>query len=120
MVEAMKKHYELQPNSLAPYAKPLVFDWDEQTGEVSGPSAQWIKSLAASGSTDAHPAPGGWTFSSDPLKNKTDMAAILGYEHQLPKELAAFYPRPEDDDAPETSLTDAEGVFVVGRDLLVY
>jgi hypothetical protein len=120
MVGAMKKHYELQPNGLAPYAEPLAFDWDEETGEVSGTSAEWIKSLAASGSTAAHPVPWGWTFSTAPLKSKTDMAAILGYTHQLPDDLAPFYPQPEDDGTPETSYTDADGVFVVGRDLLVY
>lgn len=120
MVEAMKKHYDLQPNGLAPYAKPLVFDWDEQTGEVSGASAVWIKSLAASDSTAAHPAPWRWTFSAAPLKSKTDMAAIVGYTHQLPEDLAPFYPQPAVDGTPETSSTDADGVFVVGRDLLVY
>ena len=78
----MKKHYKLQPTG--PHAQALVFDWDITTGEVSGPGAQWILDMAKGSSIDAHPLPWGWTFSSTPLKSKTDMAAIVGLQHELP------------------------------------
>jgi hypothetical protein len=114
----MKTHYELKPT--ARFAKLLVFDWDISTGEVFGPSAQLILDMARYGSTPAHPLPWHWTFSKTPLKNKTDMAAILGYQHELPADLADFYPKWQGSGAPETSYTDADGVFVVGNDALTF
>ncbi len=118
MVEAMKTHYELKPNG--PYVLPLVFDWDMATGEVSGPGAQWILDVARHGSTPAHPVPWQWTFSKTPLKSKTDMAAIVGYEHALPADLADFYPKWQGSGAPDTSYTDTDGVVVIGNDVLMF
>ena len=114
----MKAHYELKPT--ARYAKPLVFDWDISTGEVFGPSAQFILDMARGGSTPAHPLPWQWAFSKTPLKSKTDMAAIVGYQHELPADLADFYPIWPGSGAPETSYTDADRVFVVGNDALTF
>lgn len=114
----MKTHYELKPT--ARFAQPLVFDWDISTGEVFGPAAQFILDMAHDGSTPAHPSPWQWTFSKTPLKSKTDMAAILGYQHELPADLADFYPKWQGSGAPETSYTDADGVFVVGNDALTF
>lgn len=118
MVKPMKMHYELKPK--APYAQLLVFDWDLATGTVSGPGAQWIRDVAADGSTPAHPAPWQWTFSKTPLKSKTDMAAIVGYEHALPADLADFYPKWQGSGAPDVSYTDADGVLVIGNDRLMF
>jgi hypothetical protein len=118
MAEAMKTHYELKPTG--PYAQPLVFDWDLATGTVSGPSAQWIRDMAADGSTAAHPLPWQWTFSKTPLKSKTDMAAIVGYQHALPADLADFYPKWQGSGAPDVNYTDADGVLVIGNDRLTF
>jgi hypothetical protein len=48
------------------------------------------------------------------------MAAILGYQHELPADMADFYPKWQGSGAPETSYTDADGVFVVGNDALTF
>lgn len=118
MVEAMKTHYELKPTGR--YAQTLVFDWDIATGEVSGTGAQWILDVAQHGSIGAHPLPWEWTFSNAPLKSRTDMAAIVGYEHELPADLADFYPKWQGNGAPDVSYTDADGVVVIGNDALMY
>lgn len=118
MVEAMKTHYELKPTG--PYAQTLVFDWDIATGELSGAGAQWIREMAQHGSIAAHPLPWQWTFSGAPLKSKTDMAAILGYEHELPADLAAFYPQLPGNGAPDASYTDTDGVVVIGNEALLF
>jgi hypothetical protein len=39
-MKAMKKHYECAPNVW--HKKTLIFDWDEETGEVTGPNAAEI------------------------------------------------------------------------------
>lgn len=96
----------------------MVFDWDIDTGEVSGPGARQIKELASDGSISYQPI---WhTFSADPLKNKTDMASILGFEHAIPDDLAAFFPVMPDDGTPEFTYVDQDGVTVIGRDQMLY
>lgn len=94
------KHYELDP---CPWAKsrgeqPLVFDWDSETGDLSGEDAERIRQMAALGSTDAHPMRWAWEFGPEPLKDKTDMAAICGFLWELPEDLAPYYPKPDDMD----------------------
>lgn len=104
------KHYELAPGVW--HEKPLVFDWDISTGEVTGPDAARILALAVpEASMPAHPSPWLWYLSAEPTKNMTDMAAILGWSHQLPAELLAAYPVPEeegdvdaDDDVPSVEV----------------
>lgn len=100
----MKKHYECQP--LVWHEKPLVFDWDADTGEIDGPDAARIKDMATWGEIEAHPLPWSWTFSKSPLKNKTDMAAIIGRWWSLPDDLASFYPQLEEDlsDLPDNAI----------------
>lgn len=90
----MIKHYECKP--LVWHQKPLVFDWDIDAGEITGADAQEIKRIAEGGGIMAHPMPWAWEFSKDPLKNKTDVAAIVGYEHQLPDDLLEFYPKQDE------------------------
>ena len=118
MVVAMMTHYELKPTGS--HAQPWVFDWDADTGEISGPDAQRILDLAGYGSIEAHPTPWVWTFSANPLQDKTDMAAILGFDHELPADLADAYPQWSGNGAPDVSFTDETGVFVIGNDQLVY
>lgn len=115
----MKKHYELQPTVW--HAKPWVFDWDEESGVVSGKDAHEIIANAELGGAACHPCPM-WSheFSSEPLKNKTDMAAIIGWEHRLPDDLAPFYPKLEDDGFPDETYVDTDGITVIGRDQIVY
>ncbi len=118
MVVTMMTHYELKP--IGPHARPWVFDWDVETGEITGPDAERILELAKYGSIEAHPTPWVWTFSATPLQVKADMAAILGFEHELPTDLADSYPQWLGNGAPDASFTDENGVFVIGNDQLVY
>ena len=89
------KHYELQPAIW--FEKPLVFDWDIETGAVSGPDAARILNMASWPMVEAHPLPWVWILGPEPTKSLTDMAAILGWAHRLPEDLQAHYPRPADD-----------------------
>ena len=86
----MKKHYICDPCDQRD--EPLVFDWDQEAGEVSGPSAEWILELAAWGEIPIYPPPQVWTIGPEPLKDKYDMAAIIGFKHELPEDLAEHYP----------------------------
>ncbi len=86
----MKKHYVCRP--LDQRKNALVFDWDEDTGEVSGPSAGRIRELAARHYVPIYPPPQYWDLSTAPLKDRADMAAIIGFEHELPEDLAEHYP----------------------------
>jgi hypothetical protein len=90
----MFKHYECKP--IVWHQKPLVFDWDIDTGKIKGADAEKINQMADGGGIIAHPIPWSWEFSKEPLKNKTDMAAIIGYEHQLPDDLIDFYPKQDE------------------------
>lgn len=86
----MKKHYVC--NSRNKWDEPLVFDWDIGRGEVSGPSTGRILELVARGGVPIYPPPQGWIFGPEPLKDKYDMAAIVGYMHELPEDLVEYYP----------------------------
>ncbi len=91
----MKTHYECQPAVW--HEKPLIFDWDADTGDIEGPGASRIKEMAGWGEVAAHPTPWVWNLSKSPLQNKTDMAAIIGYWWVLPDDLASFYPQIDED-----------------------
>ena len=69
----------------------LVFDWDDETGEVTGRDAERILAEFRHGSTDIHPIPAGWKLTS--TKNKTDMAAVVGFCNELPDVLKDHYPK---------------------------
>lgn len=98
----------------------LVFSWDPETGEVSGPDADEVRTMATWGNVDAHPMPWAGTLGPDPLKSYTDMAAIVGSHWALPDELADHYPQLADDGIPEFTYIDADGVGHIGRDQLTY
>jgi hypothetical protein len=86
----MKKHYVC--NSRNKKMEPLVFDWDIESGEVSGPSAGVILEIAASGGVSIYPPPQYWAFGKEPLKDRYDMAAIIGAWHDVPEDLVEYYP----------------------------
>jgi hypothetical protein len=95
------KHYEL--HAILEHLKDLslVFDWDEETGEISGRDAEYIKKCAVPhGVADCLLF--AYILSAEPLKSKTDMAAILHYNggihYELPEDLAPFYPQFEEED----------------------
>ncbi len=82
----------VEPLSANPLSEPLVFQWDEVSGEVSGPDADIVRAIAGERGVPLHPVPAWHEFSAYPLKSRRDVAAIVGYLHKLPPELADAYP----------------------------
>lgn len=85
-------HFECPTISGNPLVEPLIFDWDEVAGTVSGPGAKEIERYSNCGSIQMHPWPAEHQFSAEPLKSRTDLAAIVGLRHRLPPELEDAYP----------------------------
>lgn len=85
-------HFDCPSFSGNPRVGPLVFDWDEVAGTVSGPGAADIMAWVRQGNVPLHPQPCTHFLSDAPLKSRADMAAIVGYLHRLPPELADAYP----------------------------
>lgn len=77
--------------------KDWFFWWDQAKGIVAGPAADEIRAIAAAGEVLAHPQPWSVKLSASPLKSARDMAAIIGYGHVLPADLAAHYPVADSD-----------------------
>lgn len=94
-------HFVCSPFSWADHLSVLDFFWNEETGEVSGKSAEAVRRWAELGGTyvATHPEPSSHQLSSEPLKNRTDMAALIGYWYELPEELKGYYPMIEDEEA---------------------
>jgi hypothetical protein len=95
-----------------------VFDWDELAGTLSGQSAAEIMQHIEAGGVPRHPMPGFHTFGPAPLKRRADMAAIVGYLHELPAELANAYPA-DDAGTVVAELLDADGQ-VVAKAQVIY
>lgn len=77
---------------LAYVTRPLVFVWDDETGEVSGPSADIVRGLSQHAVRYGPPPVGTWTFSQDALTSRTEMAVLIASEWELPDELRADFP----------------------------
>lgn len=107
----MIKHYECDPATWR--EKRWVFDWDDETGEITGPDAETIKQAAEAGGISIHPFPSAWSFCNTPLKSKTDMAAIIGLGHRLPDSLIPFYPNIESNYHIEEDGGDNDGVDAI-------
>lgn len=92
---------------IAPHISyPLVFDWDDETGEITGPSADMVLAIFRDGVVDARPEPWSWNLTS--TKNRADIAAVIGSSWVLPAELADDYPRQEDVDEDDLYFIDAD------------
>lgn len=92
--------HSLRCPSIRPQDAPLVFDWDDQDGTVTGPGAGYIERWLRCGVVPLHPLPACYYLASGPLKTRADLAAIVGIDYQLPEELRADYPVLEDADDP--------------------
>jgi hypothetical protein len=116
----MLHHFECSPlvDYLETTTSSLVFDWDDETGDVTGRDAEFILAEFRSGCTSIHPRPATWDLTS--TKNKTDLAAVIGDFWKLPPELADHYPQIEEDDWPEEDYIDEDGVAVIGRNSVVF
>lgn len=90
----MRHEFNLQP--ITRNSKPLVFGWDSLTGELWGPDAAMVKRLAdmtiADGSVCVNPIPSSVDI-KDPLRNESEMAAILGSRWHLPETIGRYYPK---------------------------
>ena len=92
----MKKHYECEP---FPYTRfsdgpSLVFDWDEETGEISGSGKAYFSQFEPNEELHLpHPIPGiTYVLSDSPFKSKNDMAAMIYYGYILPEDLKKYRP----------------------------
>lgn len=120
----MKRHYECPPvRCLVGSTSTLIFDWDSETGEISGPSAEEIKRRAKPfKQLDRHPRFNVYQLSAEPLKSKADMAAIVGFNNVLPDDLKPYYPKqiPTWPDVPPETYIDENGVMILGLDKLMF
>lgn len=82
-----------EPATGNPHFHRLDLMWDERAGTISGEGEDWIRELMSAGGVKCHPGPGWYyTLSADPLRNRTDMAALIGYAHRVPDVLVDDYP----------------------------
>lgn len=95
----MFRSYTLQPAVW--HQQPLEFEWDSASGSVRGRDADRVREMASSAITAGHivghPYPTSYPI-TDPLRNLSDMAALLGNDWQLSDDLADAYPHIDDDD----------------------
>ncbi len=114
-------HFSCEPHTANADIEPLEFEWDEATGAVSGPGAQTLRALVRRGEVEAGPHPRcSWSVDEHSLTSHEGLALLVGHAWVLPPELAGAYPDTTDTDIPERSYTDPNGVYVVGRDMLLF
>jgi hypothetical protein len=101
-------HHFNCPWDAAHVDSPLVFDWDDETGDVTGQDANFVLACFKDGWIDAHPRP--WTWELTSTKNRTDIAALIGSSWVLPPDFVADYPKYEDD--WDGSVLDEDGNVV--------
>jgi len=95
-------------------AGPLVLDWDDESGTVTGPGAAHIRRWLRAGVVPLHPYPGSYVLPRGPLRNRSDLAAIIGVYHRLPDELAADYPAPIDATDDDPTIDELAAIFPDG------
>jgi len=86
--------------------------WDEEAGTVSGVGSEVIHEWIKAGSVPAHPHGHTHKLSNNPLRSRTDMAAMIGFQHRVPDALFNDYPSFGDDDDdgdPLVTITDMDG-----------
>lgn len=87
----MRHRFDLPPISST--GSGIVFEWDDETGELTGPAADRVRELAALAVGDGYvigePYPTSYAV-SDPLRNPADLAAVLSQLWVLDDFLAAF------------------------------
>jgi hypothetical protein len=89
-------HHFNCPERFGSNSNPLVFDWDDETGEITGPSAEFVLGCFADVAIDAHPRPRIWELTS--TKSRTDIAALIGSSWVPPPDFVADYPKYEGGD----------------------
>ena len=78
------------------HGKLIDVHWDEEAGTVTGQGAEHIMELATWGDvTRGYSGFASYKLSSDPLRNRVDMAVIIARFHRLPEVLRPYYPQPK-------------------------
>lgn len=95
-------------------AGPLVLDWDDETGTVTGPGAAHIRRWLRAGVVPLHPYPASHDLARGPLQSRADLAAIIGVWHRLPDELLADYPAPIDATDDDPTIDELADIFPDG------
>lgn len=102
LVRIKPSHFMKHSYSLAPaviYQSILSFEWDRETGELSGKDSDTVAILVAdakaAGFVSVHPLPACIDI-ADPLTDPQQMAAVLGQFWHLPEDLQSVYPKVED------------------------
>jgi len=102
-------HHFVCPPIVPDAAGPLVLDWDDESGAVSGPGAAHVRRWQRAGVVPLHPWPASHLLARGPLQSRADLAAIIGLDHRLPEDLVADYPvliDATDDDPTSDELAD--------------
>lgn len=76
--------------------------WDEETGELTGPLADTVISMAqaahAEGSVVTHPYPTEYPIEADPLRDRTALALVLSLRWLVPEPLQDAWPATDEDE----------------------
>lgn len=95
----MYRKYTLAPSVW--HESALEFEWDPDTGGVRGKDAGRVLTVAQrakdEGEVQGHPYPTTYQI-TNPLRDPSEMAVVLGQYWKLPADLALAYPKPEVDD----------------------
>ena len=93
------RSYELEP--LYGFGPTLVFEWDQETGELRGRDEARVRALVERALRDhvamgkPYPTPFEMT---DPLRKPSELAVLLGNAWRLPLDLRRAYPKPPTED----------------------
>ena len=116
-----KIRIKAEPHTQNRHFTAIDVEWDDEAGTVVGQGADEIIKSAKLKTIACGPWPQReHKLSKDPLRNKTDMAAIIGQSHRLPDFLQDFYPRFQSDSFPDKTYMDENGVMVIGLDRVQY
>lgn len=95
----MFRNYHLQP--ISKQGSPITFEWNLKTGGVRGPSAALVIEMAKKarrvGEIIGRPYPTPHVI-TDPLRDLSELAVVLGNSWQLSPDLADAYPFAETED----------------------
>jgi hypothetical protein len=95
----MFRSVRLEP--LTTHERPLVFEWDTDSGSVRGRDAARVRALAEDAARArtilGHPYPTPYEL-ADPLRRPAELAVVLGNDWRLDDFLQAAYPAADGDD----------------------
>ncbi|MDR1708268.1 MAG: hypothetical protein LBS70_00915 [Candidatus Accumulibacter sp.] len=90
----MIHHFDCAPYD-PDFDRPLVFDWNDETGEFSGEGAETMRERFREGEAPLNIEPPVYWPISD-TKSRSDLAAAVAWSHHLPLEFHGDYPKVDD------------------------